>query len=122
MGFGIGLIHLGSANLCNARQITAIYIEEIKGINDFHFILVVCPYLKYFKVKRLNNMNIHCVLRTILKDIKNRRTCSIRSLSFNVPAADDRTIEDLQEMIIKEQLLFQFTIKRISDNIYLQWT
>ncbi|CAF3333434.1 unnamed protein product [Rotaria sp. Silwood2] len=115
-------IGLYSVHVRNQRQITAIYLEEINDIDDFYFILVVCPHMKYFKVERLNNMNIHFVLRRILKGIKNHHTDSIRSLCFNVPAADDRTIEDLQEMIIKEQLLIQFTIRRLVDSIYLQWT
>jgi hypothetical protein len=66
-------------------------------------------------------MDINLVLRTILKDIYTNDLCSIRSLYVYVPAADDQMIENLQQMIKYEQLLIQFTIKRILDNIYLQW-
>ncbi|CAF0952746.1 unnamed protein product [Rotaria magnacalcarata] len=73
-------------------------------------------------MERLNNMNVYCVLRTILKKIKNRHTYSMRSLYFNIPAADERTIEDLRRMIIYEQLLIQFKISRLVDSICLQWS
>jgi len=75
----------------------------------------------YLKVKLGNNMDINLVLRTILKDIYTNDRCSIGSLCVYVPAADDQMIENLQQMIKYEQLLIQFTIKRILDNIYLQW-
>ncbi|CAF4601836.1 unnamed protein product, partial [Rotaria socialis] len=55
-------------------------------------------------------------------EINNRSFCFICSLCFHAPAVDDQVIENLEKMINYEQLLIQFTTKRISDNIYLQWT
>ncbi|CAM4875104.1 unnamed protein product [Rotaria socialis] len=78
--------------------------------------------MEYCEMERLNNMNIELFLCIILKEINNRSFCFICSLCFHAPAVDDQVIENLEKMINYEQLLIQFTTKRISDNIYLQWT
>jgi hypothetical protein len=39
----------------------------------------------------------------------------------NVRAADDHTVESFKQIIRNNQLLFDFTIKRVFENIYLQW-
>ncbi|CAF4177326.1 unnamed protein product [Rotaria magnacalcarata] len=96
-------------------------LEEINGIDDFTFISAICPYMEYCEMKRLNNMKIELFSCIILKEINNRSFCFIRSLCFHAPAVDDQVIENLEKMTNYEQLLIQFTIKRISYNIYLQW-
>ncbi|CAF4658163.1 unnamed protein product [Rotaria sp. Silwood2] len=45
----------------------------------------------------------------------------LHSLCFHETAANYQTIEYLQEINKYEQLLVDFTIKRINNNIYLQW-
>ncbi len=119
---GLTDVELRSAYLNRQRsKITKVYIEEINDMEDFNFIGIIYPYMIYLKVKLGNNMDIYLVWCTILKDIYTNDLCSIRSLCVYVPAADDQMIENLQQMIKYEQLLIQFTIKRILDNIYLQW-
>ncbi|CAF1175878.1 unnamed protein product [Rotaria sordida] len=82
---------------------------------------LLCPYMKFVQIKQLN-MNIELFLRMLLKGIYNNNFCYIRSLCFHIPAADDLMIDNLKQMIKDEQLLFQFAIERIIDNIYLKWT
>ncbi|CAM4799164.1 unnamed protein product, partial [Rotaria magnacalcarata] len=96
-------------------------LEEINGIDDFTFISAICPYMEYCEMKSLNNMKIELFSCIILKEINNRSFCFIRSLCFHAPAVDDQVVENLEKMTNYEQLLIQFTIKRTSDNIYLQW-
>ncbi|CAF3937283.1 unnamed protein product, partial [Rotaria sp. Silwood1] len=102
-------------------KITKVYIEELNNIDDFHYITILCPRIKYFKVKHLNNMNIQLLLRTILKNLNKICICHIRSLYFHVPAANDQMIENLQQMIKYEQPSLQFTIKHIVDDICIEW-
>ena len=40
---------------------------------------------------------------------------------FSVLQADDLMVENLEKMINAENLLVDFKIKRMMDNIYLQW-
>ncbi len=44
-----------------------------------------------------------------------------RSLCFRVPAADDQMIKTLQKIIDDAKLLINYRIKRVGDDIYLQW-
>ena len=104
----------------NENKIDAIYIEEINHIAGFNSMSLLCPNMKYFKIKHIN-MNVESFLRTVLKNIGNNQLCFIRSLCFNIPSANDEMIVNLQQMIEYEQLLFKFTIKRVIDGIYLKW-
>jgi hypothetical protein len=45
----------------------------------------------------------------------------LQLLCFHVPVADDQMIEQLNKMIDKEKLLFDYLIKRVLDFVYLQW-
>ncbi|CAF1355914.1 unnamed protein product [Rotaria sordida] len=102
-------------------KITKVYIEELNNIDDFYCITMLCPRIKYFKVKYLNNINIKLLLRTILENLNKICLHYMRSLYFHVPAANDQMIENLQQMIKYEQPFLQFSIKRIVDDICLQW-
>jgi hypothetical protein len=66
-------------------------------------------------------MDIESFLRNIFNKINHERNEYLRSLSFKVPAADDRLIQTLEEMINSEKLLANYTIRRESEAIYLQW-
>ncbi len=52
----------------------------------------------------------------------NRISMFVYLLSIRVSALDDKIIAQLIRMINSEKLLFNYTIKRILDHIYLQWT
>jgi hypothetical protein len=56
-----------------------------------------------------------------LKKINDSGNSSLPSFCFHLPVASDQMIENLQQMIEYEQLRFQFTIKRVLGNTYLQW-
>jgi hypothetical protein len=45
----------------------------------------------------------------------------LRSLCVHVPTADDRMVENIQDMSKYEKLLHHFTVNRILNDIYLQW-
>jgi hypothetical protein len=53
--------------------------------------------------------------------IKSQHQSKLQLLCFQIPAADDQTIEQLNKMIDKEKLLIDYSIKHILDFIYLQW-
>jgi hypothetical protein len=102
-------------------KIDKVYIAEINDMEDFDYISVLCPRMKYFKVKRLNNINVQLFVSTILRNMKINDLHYLRSLCFHVPAVNDKMINNLQEMIKYEQPLLQFTIEHKLDNIHLQW-
>jgi len=105
----------------NTNKIAKVYLEEINDIKDVYSIMALCPYMTYLKVNRINNMNIKSYLRNIFKKIKHDGNEHLRLLCFRVVAADDNIIIQLEKMINSKKLIFDYTIKRVCDNIYLQW-
>jgi hypothetical protein len=67
----------------------------------------------YFKVDDLSD--IESALQNIVEDIKLDRNNHLRLLCFHVPTADDEMIKQLEKKI------FNCTIKRVMDYIYLEF-
>ncbi|CAF4549079.1 unnamed protein product, partial [Rotaria sp. Silwood2] len=53
-----------------------------------------------------------------IKEDCNDRLCL---LCFRIPTVDDEMIRKLKRMINFEKLLFNYTIKRVADFIYIEW-
>ena len=83
--------------------------------------MTLCPALIYFKLHQIKNMTIAFYLRHILKKINHDGHRSLRSLSFYHPTADDQLVKDLENIIVNENLLDNYSIKRILDEIRLNW-
>jgi hypothetical protein len=97
-------------------KITNVYLEQINNIKEFNRISLLCPRMIHFKVKYIN-----LFLRTIFIEINHNDNYYLRSLCFHSPLADDQMVEKLDKMIHLEKLLCDYTIKRVCENIYLQW-
>ncbi|CAF3042665.1 unnamed protein product [Rotaria sp. Silwood2] len=104
----------------NKNKIIKVYLEKINYIEEIFF-MKFCPHMTFLKVNCINNIDIESCLRNILENIKHESHDNLRSLCFRVPTADDKIIETLQKMINDNKLLINYTIKRLLDNIYLQW-
>ncbi|CAF1186455.1 unnamed protein product [Rotaria sp. Silwood1] len=107
--------------ISNKNQITKVNLEKISNIDEVCFLLELCPRMTYLKVDFINNINMKLFVRIILLKIKTKCNYQLRSLCFCIQAADDQMIKTLQTMISFEKLLLDYTIKRIQNNIYLQW-
>lgn len=103
------------------NRINAVYVEVFDNIHCAGCLFMACHHIKHFQVKHIINMNIQMFLQMILKEITHRNNYYLHSLCFHETAANYQTIEYLQEINKYEQLLVDFTIKRINNNIYLQW-
>jgi len=103
--------------ISSKNQITKVNLEKMIDIEEVYFLIKLCPRMIYLQVNHINNMDMELFVRLIL--IKSND--NLRLLSFRVPAADDEMIKTLEQMINSEKLLFEYTIKRILGNIYLQW-
>ncbi|CAF3903636.1 unnamed protein product [Adineta steineri] len=106
----------------NTCQITKIYLEKMIDIEEVYLLMKLCPCMTYLKVGYINKNKIKLILRNILKKINHKRISQLHSLCFHVPAIDDKIVNQLEELINNENLLFNFTIKRVFDNIHLKWT
>jgi hypothetical protein len=110
--------------LCSSEdiiQITKVYLEKMIEIQEVYFLMALCPYMEYLKVECINNMDVELFVRDMLDKINHERNGYLRLLCFHVRAADDKMIQKLEKMIQTEKLLVDYSIKRVCDNIYLQW-
>jgi len=102
-------------------KISKVYLCEMIDIEEVYFLMKLCPYMEYLRVDCVHNMDIESFLREIFKKIKDDNNDYLRSLCFQIPAADDRLIQNLKQMIHSEKLLVDYTIRRELETIYLQW-
>jgi hypothetical protein len=103
-------------------KITKVYLEKMYEIKEFDFLLELCPYMEYYKVNCLKHTDLKFILRYIFKKLKQDDNDYLRLLCFCIPTADDEMIKKLKRMIHFEKLLLNYTIKRVADNIFLEWT
>ncbi|CAF4881318.1 unnamed protein product [Rotaria sp. Silwood2] len=66
-------------------------------------------------------MDIELFVRLILMQIMIKSNHPLRLLCFYVAAADDEMVQKLEKMINIENLLVDFIVKRVMNEIYLQW-
>jgi hypothetical protein len=106
----------------NTSKITKVYLEVIDDIEEVYFLMKLCPYMTYLKLGATTfNTKISLFLRTILQKIEHEHNEHLRSLCFSARAADDNMIKNLEQWINSENLLLDYTIKRVLNNVYLQW-
>ena len=108
--------------LTNTNRIARVCLEEMTRIEEVYFLMDLCTHMTYLKVNYINHMDIELFVRLILMKMMTNNNHQLRLLAFRVAAADDEMIQKLDNMINSEKLLLNYTIKRIDDNIYLQWT
>ncbi|CAF1041850.1 unnamed protein product [Adineta steineri] len=105
----------------NKTKITKVCLIKICRTEEVYFLFALCPLIEQLQIDCLYNIDIELFLRSFLMEIKSRSIETLRLLCFRVPTIDDDMIHKLQNMIQSENLLLDFTIKRVMDKIYVQW-
>ncbi|CAF0808278.1 unnamed protein product [Adineta steineri] len=95
-------------------QIKKIYLRNLTNIKQIDFLIKFSPYLSFFKIDYLHNLDIPSILRQINHTYLN-------SLCFYVPTADDKMINNLNKIISHEKLLFNYKIIRQNEHIFFDW-
>jgi hypothetical protein len=94
--------------------------DQEAELAHIHFLIDLCPCMRYIEVKFQNGVDLNFLVRFIL--IKRIRYIShLCSLCILTVKANDEIVQNLQTMIDLEQLLDDYTIKRIDNQIYLRW-
>ncbi|CAF4724115.1 unnamed protein product, partial [Rotaria sp. Silwood2] len=105
----------------NTNKITKVYLDNITGIEEIYFLMILCPNIEYLKIDWIGNINDQLFVENILKKINQECNDHFRLLCFHISAADDETIKNLEKIIHLKKLLLDYKIKRVLDNIYLEW-
>jgi len=103
------------------NQITKVYLRKMIHIDDVYFLIELCPRMTYLKVDFSNHMDIEVIIPLIFMKINTKYNHQLRLLCFRIVAADEKLIEKLNKMIKFQKFLFHYKIKRVLDNIYVQW-
>ncbi len=77
--------------------------------------------LGFLRIGVKENNKIEYLLSNIINKINSECHTCLRCLCFHSPTADDETIIKLNKMINDEKFLFNYSITRTLDCIYLQW-
>jgi hypothetical protein len=105
----------------STSKITKVFLGILNDIKDLHFLVALCPYMTHLEIDYLDEMDPELFLRNILKRIHHGRKEYLRSLCFHIPAADNQTVEKLNKTIRSENLLVDYSMKRVQEYIHLQW-
>jgi hypothetical protein len=103
------------------NRITKINLETMNNIEEVYFLMENCPHLMYLKVNCIKNMDMKIFVLLILMKIIIKLQNRLRLLSFHVRQADNQMLKQLNKMVDDEKLLTDYSIKRVGDEIFLQW-
>ncbi len=109
------------SSISSKIRIIKVNLTIMNHIKEIYFLLQICPNLIYLRVEYIKNIDVKLFVRLILLKMKTQHQSKLQLLCFQIPAADDQMIEQLDQMIDDQKLLIDYTIKHVFDFIYLQW-
>jgi len=103
------------------NQIKKICFQNMNEIEQLYMLLLICPRINHLQINCIDYQHAELLAGLILTEMKTEPNYSLRLLCFYVAAADDDMVQKLEKMIHVENLLVNFVIKHVHNNIYLQW-
>jgi len=102
------------------NKITKINLEKMINFEQIHFLFALYPCLQHLQVGCEYDNTLLKVVRFILtkKTTQNPYFCS---LCFYIPDIHKSIVHPIQSMIDYENLLTNYVIKHIPNNIILKW-
>ncbi|CAF3685603.1 unnamed protein product [Rotaria sp. Silwood1] len=102
------------------NKITHVNLENVNNIQQVHFILYLCPWIKYFQLDLTENMDL-TMLGTFILIKANTNTPHLNCLCLSFPNVNNDMVHQLQNTIKSKKLLSNYHIKCIYNNILLKW-
>jgi len=90
-------------------------------ITEIFYWTLLFPSITYIKINQISITDIVSNLPYVLKEITGANNSNLRSLCFRFQYADEYFIQALKEIISGENLMFNYSIKRELDNVYIEW-
>ena len=90
-------------------------------IHEVDFLIELCPRISSLRLNWIEFiMDIEAFVENIIMKISEGNQY-LQYLSFCSPAVDDQAVEQLERMSDSDVPLFDYTVKRIDEQIVLQW-
>lgn len=113
--------HERFVRVSRTNQILDVYLEQINDLKELDSLLGLCHQMKHLYINSLHTINIDSFIREILIRITDGSNKDLCSLCLRIPTADDQLIEKFKTIIDSNTQLNDYTIKRVTDKIFLQW-
>jgi hypothetical protein len=105
--------------ISNNNQIRRVSIQQMTELAQVRFLINLCPFMQYFEVGCFSDTNLKSLVVYILR--RNRKHIThLRVLCLCMQTANDIKVEELQRMLQLMKSRYKYTIKRISNKIYVQ--
>ncbi|CAF3997744.1 unnamed protein product [Adineta steineri] len=102
------------------NKITKVYLEKMIKFDDVLFLIDLFPKLKYLQIGCTSDIDINLFLEIILMKIHNKVNSNLYLLAISIPTADDSMMKRIQNFIDLKGLLFNYTIERTNDTVFLR--
>jgi hypothetical protein len=103
------------------NKITKVYVTQLKDVTEVDFLADLCPHIQYFEVECTKNVDLELLIVSILINQNIKCTPHLRTICVRVQNENDVTLENLQQLIDVEELLDNYSIQRIDNDIILEW-
>ena len=107
--------------LSTTSKITSVILEEMNHIHDIDFLIELCPQINYLQLYWAEVItDIQAFVEKIIMKISESNQY-LQYLSFGAPEVDDQAVEKLERMRNLHIPLFNYSVKRVDDEIVMQW-
>ncbi|CAF2099879.1 unnamed protein product [Rotaria magnacalcarata] len=109
------------SDLVAKNRITKLYLKTVFLAEEIYFYTEIFQCINQLKVKLMQSVDMESFVRDILLYLIMKANSSLQFLCFCLEMADDLMVQKIKIMIDNENLLFDFNIKRVMNEIHLQW-
>ncbi|CAF3031028.1 unnamed protein product [Rotaria socialis] len=108
-------------DLVAKNRITKLYLKSIFLAEEIYLFMEIFQYINQLKVELIQSVDMESFVRDILLHSMMKPNSRLQFLCFCLEMADDLMVQKIKNMIENENLLFDFNIKRVMNEIHLQW-
>lgn len=103
------------------NKITRLHIDKISDFGEIQFLITLCPSMEYLETSFTDEITLELFVPFILTKQTNHCITRLSTLCVNVQNGNDQMIRDLYKTIEFAKQWCNYTIKRIGNQIYMQW-
>ena len=103
------------------NRITKLYLKAIFLTEEIYFFMEIFQYINQLKIKLMQSLDMESLVRNILLHLMMKPNSRLQFLCFCLEMADDLMVQKIKNMIENKNLLFDFNIKRVMNEIHLRW-
>ncbi|UJR11105.1 hypothetical protein I4U23_015287 [Adineta vaga] len=108
--------------LFHKNRLTKIFLQEMGQMADVYFLALIASRVNHLHIKCKNYQHAESCIGLILTDIQSKSDSLLRLFSIVLPTIDNDTVKDLSKLVHRHNLLDNFMIEHVKNEIYLKWT